>query len=73
MTTRITGVSTSYSSVHLPWPAFGFFCVTVVIGGNGEQLVDGLMNIDMDSAVSGGKVAAASAKVSQFVDVLLLA
>ena len=46
----------------LSLPQFVFFAVTVVIGSNGEQLLDGVINLDMDAAVAGGRVTAAAAK-----------
>ena len=63
LTAHLAAATQSGQYTALSAHSFTFYVFTVTVGGNGEQLLDGLINVDIDDAVAGGKVMAATAKV----------
>jgi hypothetical protein len=51
---RVAHAGSSARTHTVPPRAFVLFMVTVTVGGNGEQLLDALVNVDIDDAVAGG-------------------
>jgi hypothetical protein len=58
----LSASATSACSLHVPTSQVFFFASSVVVGGNGEQLLDSFVNLEIDAGVAGGKVAAAVIK-----------
>jgi len=45
----------SAQTLTVPCSALSFFGVTIVVGNNGEQVVDAMLNLSIDDAVAGGE------------------